>query len=176
MGRRKNAWNAIKNHCFNVIAHQIISSWIKQAKNTNELPPYKYFTQFAFLWFAFNAFYSDSYIDNHDFSEWDAINYCISNISEDTVDNVLACDGFYVICKKLDHIKSMDHKHHGAVAFGYSYINDRDPGKRFKGLIQILYVVRCNLFHGHKSICSTHDQQIVKASVDCLMHLMTHLA
>lgn len=120
--------------------------------------------------------YSDSYIDHHDCTEWDAINYCISNISEDIVDNVLACDGFYVIRDELEHIKSMDHRHHGAEAFGYSYILDRNPDKRFKGLIQILYVVRCNLFHGHKSICSIRDQQIVKASVDCLMHLMTRLA
>ena len=88
----------------------------------------------------------------------------------------IACDGFYVIRDELEHIKSMDHRHHGAEAFGYSYILDRNPDKRFKGLIQILYVVRCNLFHGHKSICSIRDQQIVKASVDCLMHLMTRLA
>ena len=123
-----------------------------------------FFTKFMMHWIAFNWIYSKYDIRNKKHPrEIDAILNCVSsNMSIFKRYNAFAC-------KEID-------------VFLQSPINDERTGniktdiwnvlknerkkddERILALFESLYKVRCNLFHGSKSIRNDRDIELVKAS------------
>jgi hypothetical protein len=59
--------------------------------------------------------------------------------------------------KKIGQVEDMRPRHRGE----YKYLTDMDD---FGEVIDFIYQIRCNLFHGGKSAVNTHDRRLVELS------------
>jgi hypothetical protein len=64
---------------------------------------------------------------------------------------------------QIGKVEDMRPRHRGQ----YKYLRDAND---LKQVVNFIYQVRCNLFHGGKSLVNTHDQELVEFSSVILRH------
>lgn len=147
---------------------QLIINWYKRSQK-QRATKITVFDQFIYLWFAFNAWGTslsqkdrDSkmlcWIKRH--SNLPQIHKVLIKNDSDYYDKVLRIAGFHVQNMRPGHqedVKSIDSIHN------------------FDQLLDLIYQVRCNLFHGQKSIIDERDSELVELSFHVLSRIFSHI-
>ncbi len=182
----------------------IIRAWYNEAIKTDDQGEFveNPITRFAFLWFSFNAYYSETLVEMIRYNERNNIheNGRIKHPSEISaivrsmnrfsfkMADWSSCQGF-IYFKSRKKIKDM-YCNENKDSFGYGNGPfDEESGKnlggdinhlysdkeRLKGYLNILYTVRCNLFHGQKRLFSDEDLEIIENACLCLSVIVSAL-
>jgi len=136
----------------------IVRTWFK--KGALETDP---FNKFVCFWISFNAIYMSRYPVDGDKA-------CIKEVKKDT--------HFASEYKGLLKEHAFQSKIHALIALGT--ITNEKNGDRysfsandFPALIEVLYQIRNNLFHGGKDISEKRDLDVVSAAHPILSELLT---
>jgi len=138
--------------------NQIKSNWIERAKN--ETDP---FNKFISYWVAFNCWYSSRYPYKRD-------GECIKKIKDDVNNGSLSLV-FEDECKNsLNNLKLKSSR---------KVLQDRNPSpisiKNNGGVINWVYIVRNNLFHGNKLDSNERDKVIIEAANKIMEKIISEL-
>ena len=137
---------------------KIIKGWIDKGDSENDI-----FNCFISFWIAFNVIYLSRYPVDGDRA-------CINEVKKDSyfvseykmlLKNKTFFDSINTLLKECPITSEKN---------GISYtfkVND------FAALIDVLYQVRNNLFHGGKSINEKRDKEVVSAALPVLKSLIT---
>ena len=135
---------------------EIAESWLDRSKQTEDP-----FARFTFLWFGFNALYSQSEANRERSAIRDFIHRQKIRFGQDFMSDVLESNavGFF-----KDRVVR-DARGNGEDTAEYAVhlkSSEWSVDKRFRSLLMILYLVRCNLFHGSKTFVRDCDQEVVE--------------
>ena len=130
----------------------IALEWYQYGLKNND----DFFIKFMMHWLAFNWLYSECEKE----TEWENIQcFCIKNL-----EILSTFDAFNTDEIKIFKQEPVRDGKTARVGFYQKKRFDGVNNKDIKSLIMTLYLVRCNLFHGAKSLRIQRDIDLVKAS------------
>ena len=159
-----------------------ITQWLKWAESVtlqgNEDSGLAAFPQFAMVWMAFNAVYNESY-RNENLSEKNKIKkFCeksaIKYIHQQLINkNDEYAKAISILEKELDDIGliNLTGRERSPICEREYPLRLNGP-KTFKRLIDIIYTIRCNLFHGDKLIARDRDAKLCEYSHKILSNFL----
>lgn len=136
--------------------------WLQRASNSKRLIDKG--DQFIALWIAFNGWLKSNY--GEDKTDRNLIQRLQTNSSFKKVFDELKCNELRSSLKILERYTILDMRNVTDVNLGKKYDGT------YKSLINILYLIRCNLFHGRKNIDEDKtDEELVHLAYDILYPL-----
>jgi len=137
----------------------LIKTWNSKAEQETDI-----FSKFVFLWFCFNAWLSyESNRDNdRDMINWlkNAYNHPALCVAFENIRNSGVIDELVNLSPiRGDLSQSRQDRR--------SNIEIRD-NQDFQNIVEALYRIRCNLFHGRKDADDERDQKLVRACANIL--------
>ena len=161
---------------YNEISREIVKSWYTRAI-TPRSESYDYFDKFISLWVSFNCYFvSEHYVELNEKhkkepSERQHIDFIAVNPGYNTIYSELLTESKFSthIDEMLSLLKTVT-QYKGKVAdMRPDKMENEDCAKEFTDktsfsqFINVVYQVRCNLFHGNKSPYDDGDIRIVEA-------------
>jgi len=157
-------------------SREIVKSWYNRAI-TPPSESYDYFDRFISLWVSFNCYFvSEHYVElNEKYkkepSERQHIDFIAANPEYNTIyATLLDAPSFSKnINKMLSLLQEVTHYKGKVADMRPDKIENEDYAKEFTDknsfsqFINVVYQVRCNLFHGNKSPYNDRDSRIVEA-------------
>ena len=146
-----------------------IEKWVEKSRDEHD-----YFDKFVYGFFAFNALYSEFYLETND--ERRAIKEFLDDHFENCrqgLKKIFDLPEYQYFC---DRNPIRDMRHNVISQFAredLERIKERIPRKSTKSMLMILYQIRCNLFHGDKSFANINDQEIMKNASELLLQYNT---
>jgi hypothetical protein len=138
----------------NVTHEKIITNWYRRSQK-QKASKYTIFDQFISLWFAFNSW--GTYTTKKD-KDREMLDYVKTNLTLQTAYRSLLKDGAFrgdVERLAAYGVKDMRPGHENELTT-INNIND------FGQVLDSIYQIRCNLFHGQKSEIVPHDKELVE--------------
>lgn len=148
-------------------------------------------TRFVAYWIAFNAIYSVNFDKLNkrvktemNIAEWKQIQHCINLYYDDCFKGVIDFNAEYINIFKdapvfegrIEPVKGKNYKGYYGFRFDhYRTLTDDESTEQDKlhALVQTIYQVRCNVFHGNKSSSPDRNYFLVKNSAIVLEKLLT---
>ena len=140
---------------------ELIIDWFKRSQG-QRVRKFTVFDQFISLWFAFNSWgtYLSKKDRDTDMLRWVKENTKLSRILEQLTKKN---SEFVAKLQRLSQYKVLDMRpgHQGQS----KSINDiHNLGQ----VLDVIYQIRCNLFHGRKSMIDSHDRELVELAFHIL--------
>jgi hypothetical protein len=143
---------------------ELIVDWYKRSQK-EKTRKFTVFDQFVSLWFAFNAW--GTYESKKD-KDFEMLSWIKSNTNLPEIHNRLTKDDADYLQKvtRLSQYKVLDMRpgHQGQS----KSVNSID---NFDELLDVIYQIRCNLFHGQKSETDSNDWELV----DLAFHILSKI-
>jgi len=140
---------------------ELIIDWFKRSQG-EKVKIFTIFDQFISLWFAFNSWgtYKSKKDRDRDMLHWVKRNTRLPQIFEELIEND---PDFVAKLQKLSQYKVLDMRpgHQGES----KSINDI---RSLDQVLDVIYQIRCNLFHGQKSMIDPHDRELVELAFQIL--------
>lgn len=165
---KKSKWDRfLENLNEHLFLRKIIRSWYERAQSAEDA-----FDRFIYLWIAFDAFAT-----NYSEKEWPK--EVRENIEEDSllINDYLSSMKDINFSRKIRELQKLCPVHDTRKKF----LNDpkhsvtiNDPNS-FKEVINIIYKIRNNLFHGGKSPNVERDRKLVSLAFNILSKLSTSI-
>lgn len=161
-------------------AQSFAKSWLAKAQRENEYAKPDHFDRFVYLWFAFNALYTQFYNDDERYAIRAWVDDSLSRGSLTNDDIVRLLQAPYAAFFRERIVR--DVRRTRARAYGPLDTSENAitltmavlaPIKQLKALLMILYTVRCNLFHGEKAYIDSSDQSVIKHAADALEAILS---
>lgn len=143
---------------------EVARKWLRKAMHEEDA-----FDKFVYAWFAFNALYSENMSERNSSSirntELDAIILTVQNQFRmiDSRARVAFINSEYVQFFENRVIRNMRNPNFDTSENHKRLKNSNISEKqKFEALFKILYIVRCNLFHGNKLFDRDSDMTVMK--------------
>lgn len=143
--------------------------WIKYADEISENN--KYFAKFMFYWLAFNSLYSEknnkerkqiaNFIDKYLKDYLEKFPNKFNELEKENSFKYLKSENIKDL-KKSKNPPSPGYDDNDSNIETHGSVNSNNNVYRMKGYLNILYTIRCNLFHGDKTPIEIRDEKVVK--------------
>lgn len=144
---------------------ELIIDWFNRSQKRAE--GFTLFDQFISLWLAFNSW--GTYLSNED-RDWRMLDYLETNTELLTIYRMLMENDreFLGKVRRLAKYRVLDMRPgHENESKSITDYND------FGQLLDVIYQIRCNLFHGRKSETEQHDRELVELAHYILSKIFT---
>jgi hypothetical protein len=134
---------------------ELIVDWFKRSQGLRARK-YTIFDQFISLWFAFNSWgtYLSKKGKDIDMLNWVKTNTKLPQILKELIEKDLE---FAMKLQRLSQYEVLDMRpDHQGQSKSISDIRSVDQ------VLDVIYQIRCNLFHGQKSMIDPHDKELVE--------------
>jgi len=134
---------------------ELIVQWFKRSQK-QRVRKFTVFDQFISLWFAFNSW--GTYLSKED-RDTDMFNWIKRNTKLPQIFEELTKSNPEFISKlqRLSQYEVLDMRpRHQGESKSISDLHSLDQ------VLQVIYQIRCNLFHGQKSMIDPHDKELVE--------------
>ncbi len=141
----------------------LIKQWFQRSQGKKTKAD-NIFDKFISLWFSFNAW--GNYQTNT-ITDSKMINQLKTNYELQQTYAQLICNNkdFHNIITRLQRFQVLDMRYPNRRGKSITDIN------KFDEVLEIIYQVRCNLFHGKKRLNDSHDKELVEISYTVLTRL-----
>ncbi len=146
--------------------------WYRYGTEIND----PFFVKFMAMWMIFNFLYNDHYKRNYgngykkDGIKIDA--YCRDKkeILTRVYDKVFKSS--FIEIFKDNAVNSLGNSNDGISNWKILKNKNAAPAERMKALLKIIYIVRCNLFHGWKNPTNERDVELIRCSGEILQMII----